>query len=39
LVFLLPQGILPPSGQGLGDTGGDQQRLPQPAVQDIIHSI
>jgi hypothetical protein len=39
LVFLLPVGFLAPSGQCLGNAGGDHKRLPHAAVHDIIHSI
>jgi hypothetical protein len=39
LVFLLPLGFLPATGQGLGNAGGDHEGLPHSAVQDIVHSV
>lgn len=39
LVFLLPLGFLPATGQRLGNAGRDHEGLPHSAVQQFVHSV
>ena len=39
MVFLLPLGLLPATGQRLGNAGRDHQGLPHSAVQQFVHSV